>query len=242
MPIRPILHFLAHPAILNRDQSRLILRREVARSSVTPPQWPGGAAPEGLGGVRCLARRQRNFGRRALRVRVRNQRCVLERAGDPPPHHVRRLEIVGAERADDGFHRATGKSVTNHQAIDVARDGFQAEDGVRCEPVSTSKFPEIREKYREIRENHALAPHFEAQSSRNSKPYRQIPCVTNREVAEKYRQILSYEQGTPGQAVTSGARCAVRCLLLPLRSRHPGPLRGAGRSHAALQHCQGGST
>jgi hypothetical protein len=52
------------------------------------------------------------------------------------------------------FHHATGKSVANHEAVDAARDGFQAEDGVRCEPVSTSKFLEIREKYREIRENH----------------------------------------------------------------------------------------
>jgi hypothetical protein len=72
------------------------------------------------------------------------------------------------------FHRATGKSVANHEAVDVARDGFQVEDGVRCEPASTSKFPEIREKCREIRENQALALYLEAQSSRNSKPCRQI--------------------------------------------------------------------
>jgi hypothetical protein len=35
--------------------------------------------------------------------------------------------IVGAERADEGFHRATGKSVANHDAVDVARDSLRME-------------------------------------------------------------------------------------------------------------------
>jgi hypothetical protein len=59
---------------------------------------------------------------------VRNQHRVHEHAGDLPRHHVRRLEIVGAERADE----------------------VQAGDGVRCETVSTSIFREIREKYMDI--------------------------------------------------------------------------------------------